>query len=140
MDPITRVQICSHIACLRPFKAPGLDGIPNIILIKCANILFNRLWPIYTAILEKGWSYMPWKAFTMIVLRKLGKPRYDSPKAYRPIALLNMLNKVLTSIIAEQLTFYSEKHQLLPMQHYGGQPACSTTNVMHALVYKIKDA
>jgi hypothetical protein len=51
-----------------------------------------------------------------------------------------MLSKVLTSIIAEQLTFYSEKHQLLPAQHYSGRPARTTTDAMHALVYKIKDA
>ena len=140
MDPITREQIRKHIARLKPFKAPGPDGIPNIVLIKCADLLVNRLWPIYTAIVDKGWYYTPWKTFTTIVLRKPGKPRYDTPKAYRPIALLNTLSKVLTSIIAEQLTFYSEKHQLLPTHHYGGRPARTTTDAMHTLTYKIKDA
>jgi hypothetical protein len=76
----------------------------------------------------------------MVVLHKPGKPRYNVPKAYRPIALLNTLAKVLTSIIAEQLTFYSEKHQLLLPQHYGGRPARTTTDALHALIYKIKDA
>ena len=140
MDALTKDQIRKHIARLRPFKAPGPDGIPNIVLIQCADILTARLWPIYTAIMEKGWYYTPWKAFTTIVLRKPGKPRYDIPKAYRPIALLNTLAKVLTSIVAEQLTFYSEKYQLLPVQHYGGRPARTTTDAMHALTYKIKGA
>ena len=139
-DPITREQIRKHIARLKPFKAPGPDGIPNIVLIRCADMIITRLWAIYTAILEKGLYYAPWKEFTTIVLRKPGKPRYDTPKAYRPIALLNTLAKVLTSIIAEQITYYSEKHQLLPAQHYGGRPARTTTDAMHALIYKIKDA
>jgi hypothetical protein len=40
----------------------------------------------------------------------------------------------------EQLKFYTEKHQLLPLQHYGGRPAWTTTDTMHALTYGIKDA
>lgn len=92
MDTITREQIKKHIARLKPFKAPGPDGIPNIVLIKCSDVLIDRLWHIYTVTVEKGWYYAQWKAFTTIVLCKPGKPRYDTPKAYRPIALLNMLS------------------------------------------------
>jgi hypothetical protein len=92
------------------------------------------------AIVERSLYFAPWKTFTTIVLHKPGKPRYDIPKAYRPIALLNMLAKVLTSIIAEQLTLYSKKYQLLPPQHYSGRPARTTTDALHALIYRIKDA
>jgi hypothetical protein len=42
------------LARLKPFKAPGPDGIPNIILSKCADIIESRLWYIFTAIFEKG--------------------------------------------------------------------------------------
>ncbi|KAF8265302.1 hypothetical protein EI94DRAFT_1589365, partial [Lactarius quietus] len=73
-DTITREQIRKHIACLKPYKAPGPDGIPNIVLIKCADILIDRLWPIYVATLNKGFYYSLWKAFTTIVLHKPGKP------------------------------------------------------------------
>jgi hypothetical protein len=140
LDPISRNQIQKHIAHLKPFKAPGPDGIPNIVLIKCADILIEWLWKIHTAIINKGWYFTPWKTFNTIVLHKPGKPRYDIPKAYCPIALLNTLSKVLTSIMAEQLTFYSKKYQLLPLQHYGGRPAHTTMDAIHVLVYKIKDA
>jgi hypothetical protein len=94
---------------------------------------------MYTVIINNGWYYALWKTFTTIVLHKPGKPRYNHPKAYRPIALLNTLAKVLTSVIAEQLTFYSEKYQLLPTQHYSGCLAHTTTDAMHALIYMIKD-
>jgi hypothetical protein len=83
--------------------------------------------------------YEPWKKFITVVLRKPGKPRYDVPKAYRPIALLNTLGKVLTSIVAEQLTYYTEKYSLLPPLHFGGRPVRTTSNAIHYLVYKIKD-
>ena len=100
----------------------------------------SRLWYIFTAIIEKGWYYAPWKSFTTVVLRKPGKPRYDVPKAYRPIALLNTMGKVLTSIVAEQLTYYTERYALLPHLHFGGRPARTTSDAIHYLVHKIKDA
>ena len=139
-DPISRDQIRRALARLRPFKALGPDKIPNIVLTKCADLIESRLWYIYTAIIEKGWYYAPWKRFTTVVLRKPGKPRYDIPKAYRPIALLNTMGKVLTSIVAEQLTYYTERYTLLPHLHFGGRPARTTSDAIHYLVYMIKDA
>ena len=139
-DPISREQVTRALQRLRPFKAPGPDRIPNIVLTKCADLIESRLWYIFMSILEKGWYYKPWKCSTMVVLRKPGKPRYNIPKAYRPIALLNTMGKVLTSIIAEQLTFYTEKFALLPPLHFGGRPAHTTNDAIQYLVYKIKDA
>src|SRR5947208_17077091 len=86
-------QIQGQLHKVKPFKAPGPDGIPNVVLTKCTDRLMDRLLSIYKAIFEKGMSYEPWKHFTMVVLRKLGKPKYDVPKAYRPIALLNTMWK-----------------------------------------------
>ena len=90
--------------------------------------------------LVKELYYAPWKHSTTVVLRKPGKPRYDTPKAYRPIALLNTLGKLLTAIIAERLTYYTEKHALLPPTHFGGRPGRTTTDALHTLTYRIKDA
>ncbi len=84
--------------------------------------------------------YKPWKYFTTVVLHKPGKPHYDIPKAYRPIVLLNTMWKVLTGILAEQLTYYTKKYQLLPDHHFGGRPGQTSTNAMHLLTYRIKDA
>lgn len=137
---ITREQIRRQLKRLRPYKAPGPDKIPNIVLSQCAELITDRLWYIYSAILERGLYYAAWKHFTTVVLRKPGKPRYDVPKAYRPIALLNTMGKLLTAIIAEQLTYYTEKHGLLPPMHFGGRPGRTTTDALHALTYKIKDA
>jgi hypothetical protein len=53
-----------------------------------------------------------WKSWVTIVLRKPGKARYDVPKSYRPIALLNTLGKLLSAIVAEDLVYITEKHRL----------------------------
>lgn len=64
--------------------------------------------------LEKGLMYNPWKEFNMVVLHKPGKPSYSTPKAYRLIALLNTMWKVMTAIIANHITFNMEKYQPPP--------------------------
>jgi len=81
-------QIQKQLHKLKPYKAPGPDRIPNIILTKCTHLLTDRLLHIYKAMFERNLLYNPWKRFTMVVLRKPGKLRYNVPKAYRPIALL----------------------------------------------------
>ena len=109
-------------------------------MTKCADALLDRLLPIYRAMTENALYYAPWKLSTTVVLRKPGKPRYDNPKAYRPIALLNTLCKVLTAIAAELMTFYTEKYQLLPPNHFGGRPGRTTSDAVHLLTHKIKDS
>ena len=137
---ITKDQIRRQLKRLRPFKAPGPDSIPNIVLSQCTDILTDRFFYIYSAILKRGCYYKPWKYFTTVVLRKPSKRRYDVPKADCPIALLNTMAKLLTAIIAEQLTYYTKKYELLPPTHFGGRPGRTTTDALHVLTYRIKDA
>ena len=74
------------------------------------------------------------------MLWKPGKPQYDIPKAYWLIALLNMLAKLLSSIMAEGLSFLTEAHQLIPPMHFGGWPGRTTMDSLHLLVDTIKAA
>jgi hypothetical protein len=52
MHKITKEQIRRQLKCLRPYKAPGPDEIPNIVLSQCAELIADRLLFIYSAILE----------------------------------------------------------------------------------------
>jgi len=137
---ITAEQIHAQLKKLKPYKAPGPDGILNIVLTKSADLIVERLTHIYQAMLKEGLMYKPWKEFVTVVLRKPGKPRYDTPKAYRPIALLNTMWKVVTAIIANHITYVTEKHQLLPANHFGGRPGRTTVDAMHLLTNKVKMA
>ena len=137
---ITREQIAQKIKKLKPYKAPRPDSIPNIVLMRCADILLGRLLQIYKAMVERNLHYTPWKTFTTVVLHKPGKPRYDVPKAYCPIALLNTLYKVLAAVLADQLSYLNEKHHLLPPHHFGGRPGRTTTDAVHLVTHKIKNA
>ena len=140
VNRVSQEQIKRQLKQLKPFKAVGPDGIPNIVLIRCTDLLVDRLWYIFNTILVKEIYYAPWKHFTTVVLRKLGKPRYDTPKAYRPIELLNTLGKLMMVVVAEQLTYYMERYALLPPNHFGGRPGRTTMDALHTLTYRIKDA
>jgi len=114
-DPpkITIKKVKHHIRRLSPYKACP-DDIPNIVLQQCVDLLSQRLLVIYQAILNLGIYFDPWREFTTIVIRKPGKPNYEIPKVYRPIALLSTMAKVLTGIVAEDMSRLVERHQLLP--------------------------
>ena len=56
---ITAEQIVRQMQRLKPYKAPGPDGIPNIVLTKCAHLLANRLMYIYEAALDRNLLYKP---------------------------------------------------------------------------------
>ena len=138
--PITANQILAHISKLQPYKAHGPDGIPNIVLKECADLIITPLTNIFKAIINLDTYYDPWKEFTTIVLRKPGKPNYETPKAYRPIVLIPTMAKLLTAIRAEQLSNLVERHQILPKNHFGGRPGRSTTDAIQYLISKIHKA
>ena len=138
--PITTNQILAHISKLQPYKAHGPDGILNIVLKECADLIITPLTNIFKAIINLDTYYDPWKEFTTLVLRKPGKPNYETPKAYRPIALIPTMAKLLTPIIAEQLSNLVEQHQILPKNHFSGRPGRSTTDPIQYLISKIHKA
>ena len=76
----------------------------------------------------------------MVVLRKPGKPNYELPKAHRPIVLLSTIAKVLTALVAEDISRLVECHQLLPKIHFGGCPGRTTTDAAYYLIQCIKKA
>ena len=107
---ITTEQIREQLCKLKLFKAPGPNGIPNIVLTRCADLIIERLLYIYREMLDENLMFKPWKEFTTVVIRKPGKSNYSTPKAYRPIALLNTMWKVITAIIDRKSTRLNSSH------------------------------
>lgn len=130
---ITEATSLRHLAHLSPYKAPGPGGIQNIYLTKCTDIIAPWLVIIHNVILSHDWYYDTWQEFLTIVLCKPGKASYSVSKAYRPIALLGMLGKVLMAIVSKQLTYLCKAHQLLPATQFGGRLGRTTTDSMHIL-------
>jgi exonuclease III len=132
--PVTLEQIERHVKRLSPFKASGPDEIPNVVLQKCFGHISEYLLYLFRGVFALRTYYSGWQEFTTAVLRKPGKPCYEVPKAYRPIALLCTIPKVLTAIVAENISHLVETNALLPDTHFGGRPGRTTTDAVHYLV------
>ena len=61
-----------------------------------------------------------------VIIPKPNKPDYSIPKAYRPIALLNTMGKLLTKILANRLQHDAAQYGLLHREQFGGIQGHST--------------
>jgi hypothetical protein len=141
-DPtkVTEPKIHEVISSLSPYKAPGPDGIPNIVLMKTAHLIVPYIVQILQAIRQLLHYSSIWLEFTMIVLRKGSRPTYRLAKSYHPIALLNSLQKVDSGVTTNELSYLAEKYNLLPKMQFGGRPNRMTTDALHLLVDKVHNA
>ena len=131
-----------HDACrrLKEFKATGPDGIPNEVYKRCDDLLIPFLGPLFRATFDLKYYPDAWKESITVVLRKPGRPDYSVAKAYRPIALMSCMSKILSSCVTDVLEYQAERLQLLPNHHFGGRAGRTTTDSLHLLTKKIRDA
>ena len=74
------------------------------------------------------------------VLPKPNKPDYASPRAYRPIQLLECLGKLVEKTVARRLMFDCDKFSLMPPEQFGGVMAASCTDAGLSLTHDIENA
>ncbi|KAF8691572.1 hypothetical protein AX14_002779 [Amanita brunnescens Koide BX004] len=95
--------------------APGPDRI-TWELLKMAFQVNNApegLCHLFNQIRASGVWPSWFKQSTCIIIPKPNKPRYNVPKAFRPISLLNTLGKLLTKITAARMQFDCLKYDIL---------------------------
>jgi retron-type reverse transcriptase len=99
-------------------------------LIRAITKLVNLCWRL---------EYLPkqFRKARTIVLRKPNKDDYSIPGAWRPIALLNTLGKVVESLAARQLRDLAEQYHLLPNTQMGKRPNRSTETALELLIEQI---
>lgn len=100
-------------------KAPGSDGIPNHLLKNSRKSLSKVLAEVFSACISLEYHPKGFEESITVVLKKPQKPRYDTPKAYRPIALLNTMGKVLEKLVANRISKAAEDHNFLPAEKWG---------------------
>jgi hypothetical protein len=73
-----------------------------------------------------------------IVLRKPGKASYEVASAWRPIALLKTIGKVIEKVVAKRIKEAAESHNLLPPEQMGARTGRSTSTALELLTSMIK--
>lgn len=124
----------------RPHKVPGPDGIPNVMLKRCADTIIGHLYYLFKAITELDVYHPSGLESITCTFRKAGKAAYDIASAYWPIGLLNTLIKLHSTLSANHLSFLAEKHHLLPSTQFGGRAGRNTSDAMHMVTQVIQNA
>ena len=100
------------------WKAPGEDGISNLLLKKGGPALEDHLRCLYNASLASGYLPQAWKTAVVIPILKEGKDSRQ-PGSYRPISLLSSIGKLLESLVANFLQDWCIRNKILP-EHQAG--------------------
>ncbi|TDZ24501.1 putative RNA-directed DNA polymerase from transposon X-element [Colletotrichum orbiculare MAFF 240422] len=113
-------------------KSPGHDGVPGdgwkMLLPSddCPEDVFTAVFeaPLQDC-LEQSYHPLAFKRAATVMLRKPGKEAWRA-KAYRPVALLPSLGKVLEKLVARRLAAWLAASGHLPNEQFGFQGRCTT--------------
>jgi hypothetical protein len=140
MQPITQHEVEDALADTSNTSAPGPLGI-GYRLIKWAVAETPELFAqLFNACLSLGIHPPQFKSATIAIIAKPRKADKSSPRAYRPIALLECLSKLLEKVIASRIAFEVGKHELVPTTQFGGRPKSSVIDACLSLTHDIQAA
>lgn len=124
---ISHNDIINKIARLDPNKGAGPDGIPALLIKKCAKTLSIPLGIIFNISLQSGVFPSEWKTAHVVPIFKSGdKSRCEN---YRPISILSCLGKLFESLVYDTL-YYHIKPFLSPRQHGFVSNRSTTSNLL----------
>jgi exonuclease III/ribonuclease HI len=137
---LTLEEVGYAVRQVKPWKAPGVDGLPSAAWKEVWPVLQEWILAIFNASVRIGIVPRLFKTARILPLRKPGKPDYTVPKAYRPISLLPTLGKILELVVARRLSYWAETYGLLPKNQFGARPLRSCEQALILLTTKIKEA
>ena len=128
MPTVTEEDVGKAIHRPSPWKAPGLDGIPNGFLRACGKPVVEAIRRITACSLAIGHFPARFKEARVIVLRKPGKTsaQLQSAGGWRPISLLSCIGKVVETVMATKMTRVAEEAGILPPEQMGNRAERST--------------
>lgn len=137
-DAFTVADLTEEIATLRPFKAPGGDNIPNILLKYLPEIALGELCDIYNACLRLNHWPTSFKLAKVTPIPKPGKDKGCSEN-YRPISLLNTLGKLFEKLIHKRISVFVAENDILNAEQFGFRPQHSTSHQVLRVVNHVRN-
>ena len=125
IPPVTHEEVQQKLLEMRALAAPGPDGIMAQCLQASRSVIVPCLTELFQRMLELGVHPASWKTARVLPVPKPGADPH-SAKGYRPIALLNVLSKVMESLMKDHMSFLLETHNLLSDCQQGFRQTRST--------------
>ncbi|KAJ3522438.1 hypothetical protein NMY22_g11892 [Coprinellus aureogranulatus] len=121
-------------------SAPGPDHVTwrhlkAILSIPDCTVLILRL---ANACIDVGHWPKHFKDSLSVIIPKPNKPAYSTPKAFRPIVLLNTLGKLLEKLISNRFQFDMIKYDLVDPNQMGGVRQRSTEDAGLFLTHLVR--
>lgn len=138
ITPTTPQEIRSIIKSRHPRKAPGPDGIQNVVMQHLPRKAIAYLTVLFNACLSLAYFPAEWKHANVLPFPKPGKDN-TLPQNYRPISLLSAPSKILERIINTRLLAHLDIGHRLNHQQFGFTKGCSTTHQVARLADYITD-
>lgn len=129
-EPTDGFEISRIIKRTKIRKAPGMDGITNLMLKNLPPPCIEYLATIINKCFAKSFFPSPWKRAEVILFPKPGKDPVMT-SSYRPISLLPALGKVFERIIYNRLLKHFNK---IPDEQFGFMPSRSTTGQLTRII------
>jgi ribonuclease HI len=139
-QPITQQEIEDALADTSNTSAPGPSGI-GYRLIKWAFRETPEIFvQLFNACLMHGLHPPQFKSATIAVIAKPRKADKANPRAYRPIALLECISKLLEKVVATRIAYEVGKYELVPTTQFGGRPKSSVIDACLSLTHDVQAA
>jgi len=134
-EPFSKLEFKNAISKCINLSAPGLDKVIWRHLkhvLKHEKCLLNIINIANTCINLDHWlNYF--KCSSTVIIPKPNKPKYDHPKAFHPIVLLNTLEKLIEKVITERLQFIIVNNNFIHPSQLGSLKFKSTLDAGVAL-------
>lgn len=130
-------EINNIIRKLPSLKAPGKDGIQNIVIKNIGRKAIVQLMYIINAIIKTGNYPQKWKTAIVIPILKTGKnPIY--PASYRPISLLTSISKVVEKVILNKIRKHEKQNNIIIDEQFGFKAQHNTVQQVVRIVNDIR--
>jgi hypothetical protein len=117
---------------------------PDLLSAAVVKLLFEwdetRMVALVRACIRLGLHPRTWKMARGITIPKPGKSDYGLAKSYRVISLLNCLGKVVEKVVANMLSFETDRGNLLHPGQYGGRRGRSAVDAAGVLMSVVQEA
>jgi hypothetical protein len=134
-------QILHQVAVkMKLWKATHSGTFPNCLYKFCTALFVPRLCKIYRALEAHQHEPPDWNRTETFVARKPGKPDYSQAGSHRPLILSHRHARFRNRGKTLQLATIAQRYNMLPSNHYGGQPGRMGLDMVQGIVKKVKDA